>query len=196
MPMGVFGIPVHWNDTMSHMRMWFDTRDYFYAYPEPLFLKTYVFFAFLRTFAFVLLVVAFFRLPRIINQPGKVNSDAPGWYPDPANPSRNRYWDGNAWQDAAPSPTATAPTTYQQPYAQANMSTPSTFAIVSLITAFFMPILAVIFGHLAIGEIRRSKGMKTGSGMATAGLILGYLGIAGIVLWIILIVNAASQTQY
>lgn len=85
---------------------------------------------------------------------------------------------------------------YQQPYAHGVMPSPSTYAIVSLVTAFFMPILAVIFGHLAKGEIRRSRGMKTGDGMATAGLILGYLGIAGIVLWIILIVTAVSQTQY
>ncbi|MEI7683361.1 MAG: DUF4190 domain-containing protein [Candidatus Saccharibacteria bacterium] len=116
---------------------------------------------------------------------------APGWYPDPNDASKNRYWDGDAWQDAATSPTATAPTAYQQPYVQGVMPTPSTFAIVSLITAFFMPILAVIFGHLAKGEIRRSRGIKTGDGMATAGLILGYLGIGGIVLWIILIVNIA-----
>lgn len=25
-------------------------------------------------------------------------SRAPGWYPDPSDPSRNNYWDGNAWQ--------------------------------------------------------------------------------------------------
>ncbi len=25
-------------------------------------------------------------------------SRAPGWYPDPSDPSRNIYWDGNSWQ--------------------------------------------------------------------------------------------------
>jgi hypothetical protein len=25
-------------------------------------------------------------------------SRGPGWYPDPSDPSRNIYWDGNSWQ--------------------------------------------------------------------------------------------------
>lgn len=61
---------------------------------------------------------------------------------------------------------------------------PSTYAMVSLITAFFMPFLAVIFGHLAKNEIRRSQGAKTGDGIATAGLILGYLGVLVFVCWL------------
>lgn len=39
-------------------------------------------------------------------------------------------------------------------------------------------LLAVIFGHMAKGEIRKSGGTVTGDGMATAGLILGYANIA------------------
>ena len=27
---------------------------------------------------------------------------APGWYPDPSNPSAQRYWDGAAWGPTAP----------------------------------------------------------------------------------------------
>jgi hypothetical protein len=37
------------------------------------------------------------------------------------------------------------------------------------------PIVAVITGHIAKGEIRRSMGQITGDGLATFGLILGYL---------------------
>ena len=39
-------------------------------------------------------------------------------------------------------------------------------------------LLAVIFGHVALGEIRRSSGRLRGVGSAIAGLIMGYLSIA------------------
>jgi len=43
-------------------------------------------------------------------------------------------------------------------------------------------LLAVVFGHFALSEIAKSQGQMTGRGMAIAGLILGYLGLAGSVL--------------
>jgi hypothetical protein len=39
-------------------------------------------------------------------------------------------------------------------------------------------VLAVIFGHVAISQIKRSGGWQRGGGMAVAGLVLGYAGIA------------------
>ena len=55
-------------------------------------------------------------------------------------------------------------------------------AIVSLVCglAIFVPlafIVAIIFGHLGLSEIRKSAGRLTGEGIAIAGLVLGYLGI-------------------
>ena len=54
-------------------------------------------------------------------------------------------------------------------------------AIASLICGILMVfpffILAVIFGHLAISDIRRSAGGLKGQGMAIAGLVLGYSAI-------------------
>jgi hypothetical protein len=38
-------------------------------------------------------------------------------------------------------------------------------------------ILAVIFGHLAMGQIDASQGRQSGRGMALAGTILGYVGL-------------------
>ncbi len=66
----------------------------------------------------------------------------------------------------------------------------SGLAIASLISGilfFIFPaaILAIVFGHLSRSEIRRSAGRKTGAGMALAGLILGYGGIAVIPVLII-----------
>jgi type IV pilus assembly protein PilA len=58
-------------------------------------------------------------------------------------------------------------------------------AIVSLIFGlffFFFPfsVVAIIFGHLSLSEIRKSAGRLKGNGLATAGLILGYGGLVAI----------------
>jgi hypothetical protein len=39
-------------------------------------------------------------------------------------------------------------------------------------------VLAVIFGHMAQSEIKKSEGQLGGKGSATAGLVLGYIGLA------------------
>jgi type IV pilus assembly protein PilA len=46
--------------------------------------------------------------------------------------------------------------------------------------AFPMSILAIIFGHLSLSEIRKSAGRIKGEGLAIAGLVLGYLGLVAI----------------
>ena len=56
--------------------------------------------------------------------------------------------------------------------------------------AFPISIIAVILGHLALSEIKRSAGRIQGHGMAIAGLVLGYAGIAFIP--IILIIAAIA----
>jgi hypothetical protein len=61
--------------------------------------------------------------------------------------------------------------------------TTSTLAIISLISGivswflipFIAAVAAVITGHMAKNEIRKSNGMLSGNGMATAGLVLGYV---------------------
>jgi type IV pilus assembly protein PilA len=42
----------------------------------------------------------------------------------------------------------------------------------------FTAIAAIVLGHLALSEIKRSAGRLAGHGMAMAGLILGYIGVA------------------
>jgi hypothetical protein len=62
----------------------------------------------------------------------------------------------------------------------------STTAIISLIGGiagwtvlpFLGSVVAIITGHMAKSEIKKSAGMIGGNGMATAGLILGYVSIA------------------
>jgi hypothetical protein len=64
-------------------------------------------------------------------------------------------------------------------------------AIASLICGllFFIPFLfvaAIVFGHLALSEIRKSAGSLKGEGVAIAGLVLGYLWIAGVPIFLII----------
>lgn len=72
----------------------------------------------------------------------------------------------------------------------------STLAIISLIfgiSAYVFlfiigAIVAVVTGHLAKNQIKNSNGMIKGSSMANAGLILGYIQIAGTLLFIVILV--------
>ena len=68
----------------------------------------------------------------------------------------------------------------------------NSLAVASLLLGLFslfpvFGILAVILGHVARSQIRRSAGRQKGAGIALAGLILGYLGLA-FILFVILIV--------
>jgi hypothetical protein len=50
-------------------------------------------------------------------------------------------------------------------------------------------LLALIFGYISKGQIARSNGRQTGRGMAIAGIVLGWVGVAGLILWIILLAS-------
>lgn len=60
------------------------------------------------------------------------------------------------------------------------------FGLLSILFSFLAGIPAVVFGHLARSDIQKSGGRVKGSGMALAGLILGYLfGVAVVPILII-----------
>jgi hypothetical protein len=46
----------------------------------------------------------------------------------------------------------------------------------------------VIFGHIALGQIKESGGRESGRGFAIAGLALGYMGLA----WLLVFLAAAA----
>ncbi len=77
-----------------------------------------------------------------------------------------------------------------------NVRTTSTLAVVSLVAGILgwtlLPLLgslgAIITGHLARGEIRRSAGAIDGNGFAIAGLVLGWGSVIVTVLGILLVV--------
>ena len=55
-------------------------------------------------------------------------------------------------------------------------------------------IAAVICGHMALNQIKQSNNMIQGRGLAIAGLVLGYLEIAGMVAWVLLFVVSMAFT--
>ncbi|WP_309712266.1 DUF4190 domain-containing protein [Pseudolysinimonas sp.] len=90
--------------------------------------------------------------------------------------------------DAATPPTAppAQPTypAYGQPAAPGYYAPPTnTLAIIALILGFVVPLGGIICGHIALGQIKRTG--EGGRGLALAGLILGYVFTAIIVLYII-----------
>ncbi|NBP92119.1 MAG: DUF4190 domain-containing protein [Actinobacteria bacterium] len=56
-------------------------------------------------------------------------------------------------------------------------------------------ILSLIFGYISLGQIKRDPRQK-GKGMAIAGVVLGWVGIAGAIIVIALIVFAAQSGVY
>jgi hypothetical protein len=89
------------------------------------------------------------------------------------------------------SETPAAPPPYaEQPYRQQGTNG---LAIASLVLGIvgmvFGSILAVVFGHVALGQIRRSG--QGGRGLAIAGLVLGYLGIVGTLIVVLVLAAGA-----
>ncbi len=70
----------------------------------------------------------------------------------------------------------------QPPVYNARSSTWALLSLIAGIGAFTFlpgigPIAALICGYVAKGEIRNGRGLVTGNGMATAGLVLGWISI-------------------
>jgi hypothetical protein len=88
---------------------------------------------------------------------------------------------GHPDNDNGPGP---APGRYPDPVHEEPATRTSGFAIASLVLSLVWlgglgSILAVVFGSKAKQHIRRSPGYLGGDGMATAGIVLGILGIMG-----------------
>lgn len=71
----------------------------------------------------------------------------------------------------------------------------SGLAIAALVLGIvgFSP-LAVIFGHVAVHKINKGSG-ESGRGMAVAGLVLGWIGVAAFLLVLILVVVAIGSSE-
>jgi hypothetical protein len=56
-------------------------------------------------------------------------------------------------------------------------------------------VLAIIFGHIALSQIKNSNGWKTGRGMAIAGVVLGYIAMAVLVIGIVAVASGWRSTE-
>jgi hypothetical protein len=104
---------------------------------------------------------------------------------------------------SAPPAYSSAPTAYTADgYAKpGDTEKYNVLAIISLVSAFFVSLAAVICGHIALSQIKKTG--EKGRGLAIGGLVLGYLGIiSGIIVLAILIVawvaaiNSGSVSGY
>jgi len=83
----------------------------------------------------------------------------------------------------------------QQPYIGPQQTNGK--AIASLVLSLLgLSILGLIFGHVAASEIKNSGGRQGGSGMATAGIVLGWIGSVGWVFYWIGVVSLMNSGLY
>jgi Domain of unknown function (DUF4190)/zinc-ribbon domain len=102
-------------------------------------------------------------------------------------------------------PPAFPPAAYPQagapPLAYPGAQPPRTngFAIASLVLGVLWmygigAILALVFGYKAKADIARSNGAQSGRGLATAGIVLGWIGVAGMIVGIIALAAATGRS--
>jgi hypothetical protein len=115
---------------------------------------------------------------------------APGWW----LASDGRYYPPEQAPGASSPPPPPAFTAYT-PYAPGVVQTTTTngLAIASMVLGIVWiwwigSILALVFGYVAKGQIDRSAGRQTGRGMAIAGIVLGWIGVAALVLVVVMAV--------
>ena len=122
----------------------------------------------------------------------------PGWYADPENPSALRYWDGRAWAAPGPPPPPAGAYPPSITYVVQKRST-NGFAIASMVLGILWhwigSVLALVFGYVAKRQIKASDGEEAGGGMATAGIVLGWVGVAAGILVIVLVIAVSSHSS-
>lgn len=96
---------------------------------------------------------------------------------------------------APPPPAFTAYSPYGPPIVQA---TTNGLAIASMVLGILWlywigSILALVFGYVAKGQIDRSAGRQGGRGMAIAGIVLGWIGVAVLAIVIVLAVVVSDD---
>jgi hypothetical protein len=109
-----------------------------------------------------------------------------GWYPEPNNPSRKRYWDGESWGEVWRKPKG-------KPTGKANR-----LAVTALICSCVGPvfvggILGTVFGMVALDEIEEAERTERGQGMAKWAIGLGFLNVLLSAAVVVLVIGLISR---
>jgi hypothetical protein len=128
--------------------------------------------------------------PPTPNQP-----PGPGWW----LASDGRYYppEQAPANQGPPPPAFSAYTPYGAPVTQTSTNG---LAIASMVLGILWiywigSILALVFGYFAKGQIDRSGGRQTGRGMAIAGIVLGWIGAAALVLIIVVAIAFSDSSS-
>jgi len=124
--------------------------------------------------------------------PGPVSYQPPA--PEP--PGALRYPDMPVQPTGPPSPVSPAPMVYAVPVQKTN-----SMAIAALVCSFVLAPLGIIFGHIALSQIKHTG--EDGRGFAIAGLVIGYIFTGFALLWFIgvgmflsALSSAADESNY
>jgi hypothetical protein len=74
------------------------------------------------------------------------------------------------------------PPTFAQPAVQMNGLAVASLVAAILWIGWLGSALAIVFGHLALSQIRQSRGTQSGRGLAIGGLVIGYFAVGTLVL--------------
>jgi hypothetical protein len=91
--------------------------------------------------------------------------------------------------------TVNPPQPQQPPYA---VTKTNGYAIASLVLGILglcccvLGLIGLIFGYIGKGQIERSGGAETGSGLAVAGIVLGWISVAGVIVWILILITTGN----
>jgi len=123
------------------------------------------------------------------HQPVPAQATAPGWYLDPHDPYTQRYWDGTRWtENRAPAAQAAGPPT--------NGKATASLVLGLVFACGIGSVLALVFGYQAKGEIEASNGAQGGAGMATAGIVLGWVGVGLVIAYLLFFVLIFGGTFF